>query len=485
MARALAFFLVWLCCLPLPGHTVPKPAGIFGEHMVLQRDKPIPVWGKADPGEKISVTLGGKKVSGKSRADGKWMLHLPKSKAGGPFLLKVAGQNDTVIYQDVYVGEVWLASGQSNMDFRVYWAVNDEYHVQDGLREVAEANFPLIRSINVPYAPADSPTSELNALWEICSPQTVGNFSAVAYFFGRELYRNLNVPIGLVHASAGGSCMQCWMSRPFLTKEFSEGLRNYDSLVSTFDHNPQGSNPHIDPSIASSICFNSQINPLVPYALRGVIWYQGETVGWGSHTYRALQLDLVKEWRKAWGQGEFPFLITQLANFGPRILDPAALTPWALQREAQMQAVAQGRNMGMAIAVDLGDSVKIHPRNKQEVGLRLSYAARALAYGQNIPHTGPVYLRKRIESDSIRLFFKNFGEKLIAKDDPLQGFSIAGSDGKFFVANAHIGKGNTVVVFSPEVKSPVHVRYAMADNPVVSLYDMAGLPASPFRTDNF
>jgi sialate O-acetylesterase len=344
---------------------------LLSDHMVVQRDMPVPIWGTATPNETVTVQLGTQQATAQAGANGNWLAHIPEQAAGGPFVMTVTGSS-TVTIQDVYVGEVWLASGQSNIDYRVHCtfagcALNNE------ATEVANSNYPLIRSCNVPYAPSLTPVDTVSTQWLVSSPATVANFSAAAYFFARELHNNLpNVAIGVIHAAFGASTIQCWMPRDAIA-----AIPSVAPLLAQFDAAPNTSTRH-----NPYICYNGQIHPLAPYAVRKVIWYQGESVTWGGGTYRDLQIGQIQAWRKAWGQ-DFTFLVTQLANYNGGGTFPVI-------REAQLQATETVFNTGLAVTIDIGDPIYIHPGDKQDVGLRLGLAARAITYGQPIADSGPL-----------------------------------------------------------------------------------------------
>ncbi len=322
----------------------------------------------------------------------------------------------------------------------------------------------------MPYAPSLKPVDTVSTQWLVSSPATVANFSAAAYFFARELHDNLpNVAIGVIHASFGASTIQCWMPHDAIA-----AIPSVAAQLATFDAAPNVSTQH-----NPFICYNGQIHPLAPYAIRGVIWYQGESVTWGDNTYRDLQIGQIEAWRKVWGQ-DFTFLVTQLANYAPGGTFPFI-------REAQLQATETVFNTGLAVTIDIGNPTYIHPGDKQDVGLRLGLAARAITYGQAVPYSGPLYDHMTIEGSSIRLFFKHTETGLTFKGNVGTGFEIAGANNVFSPATAVIDAAtSTVVVSSPAVTAPKNVHYAWAGNPMASLYNGGAaplLPASPFRTD--
>jgi len=453
------------------GH-VSLPA-IFSDHMVLQSDAKVPVWGRAEPGEQVTVTIAGQIKSTTTNTDGRWRIDLDKLRAGGPFILAVQAK-ETVIINDVLVGEVWLCSGQSNMRMKVSDVANAK-------QEEAAADFPKIRMFTVYSAPAVTPLENCSGRWEICSPETAKDFSATAYFFGREIYKSLSVPVGLIHSSVGGTPIEAWTSM--------EAQENTPGLKPVLEKWKREAKAH-QPTQYPANLFNSKIAPLIPYAIRGTVWYQGEfnsnpyTPYWISRLY-GLQLEtMVKDWRAHWGQGDFPFCWVQLPGF--HRLQTAAVenkSGWALVREGMLKALSLP-NTGMAIAVDLGDAKDLHPKNKQDVGKRLAAWVLAKIYGKNITASGPLPAGYEIHDDEVVISFNYADGGLSARNGQLKGFAIAGPNKKWFKAKARI-EGDKVIVSCLRVKHPIAVRYGWADNPDCNLYNGAGLPASPFRTDNF
>jgi len=481
-----------------------KLPAVISENLVLQRGMKVPIWGTADAGEEVTVTLGDQKAKATAGQDQKWKVTIGPLEAGGPFTMTIAGKN-SIELKNVLVGEVWVGSGQSNMSFSVNGAINAK-------DEIAAAEYPKIRLFNVPTTVAETPQADCNAKWVECRPQTVGGFSAVAYFFGRELYKTLNVPIGLIHTSWGGTPAESWTSKPVLEADpefkpildgfakkaagYTKAKENYakqleqwqaaaDKAKAENKAAPKKPNPPPDPARdpwMPSGLYNAMIAPLLPYGIQGAIWYQGESNAGRSYQYRKLFPAMIQDWRKNWGQGDFPFIWVQLANFMARKPEPAG-SGWAELREAQQMTLPLPKT-GTGLAIDIGDAKDIHPKNKQEVGRRLALSALAIAYGKDIPYSGPLYDSKAVEGSAIRLKFKHVNGGLVCKGEKLAGFAIAGEDKKFVWAEAKID-GETVVVSSPKVEKPVAVRYAWADNPEVSLYNKAALPASPFRTDDW
>jgi sialate O-acetylesterase len=626
----------------------PVLPGLFSDHLVLQRGREVPVWGWADPGEKITVTMAGVSRDTIARKDGRWKITLPAMKAGGPFLITVQGRK-AVFLKDVLVGEVWVLSGQSNMAFALHGA-------EDAATEIPAANHPEIRLFTVPEKDALEAQQNVAAGWKICSPATAEPFSAVAYFFGRELFKKLGVPIGLIHSSWPGTGAEDWASEASLraepelkslldhwesadarSKQLARGpadfeiefddfelikdgqepggsaatsFSNFDdgaartSFGSDWTYNWQGAanaafdlaqpgrggsgfaarvsgkldageesrlqaaySPDglpVDLSAYAGIRFyyrgkgtfrirslqptiydwddygtgaiaagsewqpitiwfkdlkqdgwgimmpftqqslsgftievlraqesverppsglyQGMIAPLIPYAIRGAVWYQGEGNADRAYQYRKLLPALIKGWRDSWGEGDFPFLIVQLPNFGERKTEPGG-NEWAELREAQLMALRLP-NTGLAVTIELGEAGNVHPHKKAEVGRRLAVWALGTTYAQpNVP-SGPLYESMKIEGEQIRLRFRNVGGGLEVHGTQLQGFAVAGADRVFHWADARID-GETIVVSSSLVAAPVAVRYGWAGNPECNLFNHDGLPASPFRSDDW
>jgi sialate O-acetylesterase len=483
-----------------------KLPAIFGEHMVVQRDMPVSVWGWADPGEKVTVSLGDQTKTATADQAGKWSLKLDAMKSGGPMVMKVQGKN-TIELGDVLVGEVWLASGQSNMQMSVAGSKDFE-------KEKEAANQPGIRMFTVERTPAETPQQDVKGSWVVCSPETVGGFSAVAYFFGRVLHRELDTPVGLIHSSWGGTPVEAWTSLdvqkalPEL-KTFLEGWQNqiesydpvkarqqYEAALARWEKAAEkakaaGQQPPRKPSPPSdqrlsphrpANLYNGMIVGLAPYTIRGAIWYQGESNAGRAATYGLQLSSMIKNWRDIWGEGDFPFAWVQLANFMKPQEQPSE-GGWAWVRE-QMTNTLKVPNTGQAVIIDIGEADNIHPKNKQEVGKRLALWALATVYGEDITYSGPLYKSMERDGSKIVLSFDHVDGGLVAEGGELKGFAIAGPDKQFVWADAKID-GDKVVVSSPEVKEPAAVRYGWANNPPCNLYNKAGLPASPFRTDDW
>jgi sialate O-acetylesterase len=613
-------------------------AGIFGSNMVLQKGMANPLWGMAAPGKKLDIEFAGKKLTVKVGDDGKWKAMLPAMEYGGPYTLKVSGSNE-VVFENIMIGEVWVCSGQSNMGAPVAAANNAEKEIQD-------ANYPQIRLFTMGSKIAQHPVADpATGSWQMCSPKTVAKFSAVGYFFGRALHQKLNVTIGLINSSVGGTVIETWMSensikddpdfaaayqkliaidqdkdREFKIAEITRlngeyslkdkglvdgkavyadpnldvsswvdrvtpqawtplfggigwcrkefelsaaqaekgvelhlsriddddqtyvngflvgstlnvGDRNYtveskylkvgknviacrilnrggiggmlgiakEMFVKTYNSEiPLAGTwkfklSEVSPYVLNfqkndypTLLYNGMINPIIPYGIKGVIWYQGEGNTDRTQQYKRLFPNLINDWRAHWKQGNFPFLFVSLANYQPAPIQPVQ-SSWAELREAQASALTLP-NTGMALAIDLGDAKDLHPKNKQDVGMRLAMNALGIAYQQKLVYAGPKFKVMEIDKNQITLYFEQVGAGLWSADgeENIKGFAIAGADRKFYWAKAKITGSNKVVLQADEVQNPIAVRYAWADNPgPINLYNKEKLPAIPFRTDQW
>ncbi|NQT93719.1 MAG: sialate O-acetylesterase [Lentisphaerae bacterium] len=500
-------FLV--AAIMLAGGTGPVRAAIrlpsvIGHNMVLQRDMPVPLWGWADPGEEVTIRIGERTAKTRAGANGKWRLVLKPMPAGGPFKMIVEGKTRTVL-QNVLVGEVWICSGQSNAAMALQSCADSE-------SEIAGADFPRIRLFSVAKNSSCRSPGDVQGLWVECSPRTAPSFSGLAYLFGRYMHKHLDVPIGMISSSVGGTEAEYWTPytafygepeiRHIITDWNDSMLARVDRMAAvqrdleTWKRNAiaarEVGSPLLMPPVHSSgdpryvapgRLFNAMIHPLIPYAMRGVIWYQGEANVSAGREYRTLFASLIRAWRQEWGQGEFPFLFVQLPNFTPARDDPVMSSGWAELREAQAMALSLPAT-GMAVAIDVGDADNIHPKDKQAVARRLGLAARAVAYGEKIVHSGPIYKGMTVSGNKVSLTFDHVGSGLVARGGELRRFGIAGPDARFVWAKAVI-EGDKVIAWSDEVEKPVAVRYAWSSNPEgCNLYNKEGLPASPFRTSD-
>jgi sialate O-acetylesterase len=480
-----------------------QPASVFSDHMVLQRNRPIAIWGTAAPHEAVTVTLADESVQTAANAAGHWSVRLASHQAGGPFELRMQGSNE-VTFQDVLIGEVWICSGQSNMN----WTMQAH---EDSKAALPLATDGMLRILKIPQLASEEPQFQAKASWSHATAETLPSFTAVGYGFGRHLRETLQVPVGLVQSAWGGTRAEAWMRETALAEhaeltpilerwqstfaQLPEATARYEKALAKWQTQaaeakaagkqaprrpqaPAGRNSQHAPGRL----YNGMIQPLVPMSIAGVIWYQGESNAARAYQYRTLFPAMITDWREAFGQGQFPFLFVQLAAFEDKAGDPQA---WAELREAQTMTLSLP-NTGMACIIDLGTKNNIHPPHKLEVGRRLGLLARSL-YGEKIVASGPLFSHFTIEGAQIRVHFDHIGAGLMAKaqDDgsnALLGFEIAAADGAFEPALAKLD-GNTVVVSNASMPAPRHVRYAFRHWPTCNLFNQDGLPASPFRTD--
>lgn len=484
--RLARYFLALLCLLAQPAIADVRLPHVFGDYMVLQRDRALPIWGWAEPGEKVSVSMGDNQATATADAGGRWKVELKAMPAGGPHELVVRGTN-TVRFEDVLIGEVWVGSGQSNMA----WSVSKS---ADAKKEIASADFPRIRLLSVPQKLAGEPSEDVAIEWQVCSPETVGAFSAVAYFFGREIHRELKVPVGLINTSWGGTGIEPWTPREGFVGEprLAEYVETIDAARAQHKRQlatrPATASAPAHPLLrdgrsAPSTMYNAMVHPLVPFAIRGALWYQGEnnTVRGDGAIYADKMRALIKGWRGAWGQGDFPFYFVQLAPY--RYKDRPDGDPDRLPEiwEAQRAALAVP-NTGMVVTTDIATVTNIHPPNKQEVGRRLALWALAGPYGRaQTVASGPLFKSMEVEGGKVRVRFLHAKSGLASRDkQPLTHFEVAGKDGKFVPARAEID-GDTVLVSADAVTSPVIVRFAWDEEANPNLVNGEGLPAAPFR----
>ncbi len=478
-------------------------ASPFTSHLVLQREVPVPVWGTAEPGENVTVTFAGQTKRATAADDGQWRVVLaPLPTSVEPQSLVVTGSqtDDPLELSDVLVGEVWLCSGQSNMDFTV--AKTEKYYfagVQNEAEEVAAANYPRIRMFTGEWTKSHEPQARVAGTWKVCNPETVREFSAIGYFFARDLQRVLKVPVGIVTLTYGASTAQAWIRREAIEADprlkpvldtFDAKVKAYvppteeqmKQWISALGKAKKGKNralgrPNPDPiqdQHNPTVLFNGMIAPFVGFAVRGVLWYQGESITPPRDLFPIWNETLIQDWRKLWGR-ELPFYFCQVsaqraASNGPDV------------REWQTEALKLPAT-AMAVTIDIGDAHNVHPKNKQDVGDRLCRIALAKTYGQSIEYSGPQYVGMKSFGAALQLTFSHVTGGLSDHGSTLKGFEVAGPDGKFFPATANID-GNTVFVSSPDVPVPTVARYAWAAFPDgCNLYNGAGLPAAPFRTD--
>jgi sialate O-acetylesterase len=504
-------------------HAEVKPNPLFTDGAVLQRGQPVPVWGTAKDGEKVTVEFENQKVT-TTAADGRWSVEMKPLKEGGPFTMKITGDN-TVTLNNLLVGEVWVCSGQSNME----WPFSRSHNAKE---EGPKANFPEIRMFTVKRTVSMKPLDEPTGSWAVCSPETVNSFSGVGYFFARDLHQKLGVPVGMIHTSWGGTPAQAWTSlegfgsNPELAgyvttakqklanydaekaayatkleefnskvkewtetvdKPYQEALKAWNEAAANAKKSGQPAPAKLAPPAPKpkapanpdggsghpTALYNGMIAPIIPYGIKGAIWYQGESNANQSKQYRTLFPAMIADWRSRWKIGDFPFFFVQIAPFKGQ---PPEI------REAQFLTLAKVKNTAMAVTTDVGNANDIHPNQKEPVGQRLALAARALTYGEKIEYSGPLYESMTAKDGKITLSFQHTGSGLTAKDGELKGFTIAGEDKKFVPAKAEI-QGPTVVVSAEGVADPKAVRYGWENVPDVNLFNKEGLPASPFRTD--
>lgn len=484
--------------------TLPK---IESDHMVVQRDLPVHVWGMAAPGEQVSVTFRGESRSTVAGKLGRWSIYLKPGAAGGPFEMTVKGiaaeaaagaanenEGQTIVLHDILVGDVWVASGQSNMEFALRQAASAS-------TDIPKADNPRIRLLIVDKKAADYPQDDLPTKgWAASTPETAKDFSAVAWYFAREIEQREHVPVGVIDSTWGGTVAEAWTRLTALGEnaavnslfaargkmldeaadadlEIKDEQRQRDEAAAQGKPAPQF--PWHAPleSWGPGNLWNGMIAPLTPMAIRGAIWYQGESNAGKERypIYDQVMRTLIEDWRHEWGVGAFPFLYVQIANFktGPE-------DNWAYLRDQQLKTLGE-RNTAMAVTIDIGNPDNIHPTDKASVGHRLALAARALTYGETgLEYSGPIFRQATPEGGSIRAWFDH-GKGLMAKGGDVSGVEVAGAEGKFFAASARV-EGETIVASSPEVPKPVAIRYGWASSPECNLFNGAGLPASPFSS---
>ena len=502
-------FLALLLLSPAISCAELKLPAMFSDSMVLQRDQPIKIWGWATSGSYVSVSLGDQNKTAKADEGGRWELMLDALSAGGPHQLMIEGDGEKFVAKDVLVGEVWLCSGQSNMAMTVSRSKN-------AAKEEAAAKYPQIRMFKVDSGHSLEPQQTCTGKWTVCSPETVGGFTATGYFFGRRLHQELNVPIGLINSSVGGTSVESWTSMPAQTAVASikPRLEAWQSEDAAFDEAKASAayekslaawkvkaaaakadgkpvprkptvpaRPRNDRNYPANL-FNGKINPLIGYTIKGAIWYQGEnSSGRGfSHLYGDQLTTLIKDWRDRWGQGNFPFGWVQLPNFRAAQTQPSQTDGWVLVQEGMLKTL-KVPHTGMAVTIDVGEEKDIHPKDKQTVGHRMAQWALADVYKKDVIAMGPVYRGSTIRGNEVTIEF-DFADGLKSRGDTVAGFAIAGEDKRFVAAKARIDV-NKVIVSSDKISNPASVRYAWAANPVISLYNSADIPASPFRTDTW
>jgi len=465
---------------------------IFSDHMVLQRDQKNKVWGKADAGEAVTVSIAGQKHEATANAEGMWHVHLDPLPAGGPHELKVQGKN-AITLADVLVGEVWICSGQSNMQ----WSINASN--DPDLERLASKN-NQIRMINFPQVGRQEPIWTHDRKWQVSDPEAVGNFSAVGYFFARQLQQTLGVPVGMINNAWGGSACEAWIRRDLLEKDsqyqplvdrWTQLEKNFAALEAKTDRTEEETKQlnnmrgQMGGNSRPGNIYNGVLKSHLGYGIRGAIWYQGESNAGRAYQYRELFPLMIQSWRDEWGQGPFPFYWVQLADFMEEKSEPGE-SAWAELREAQTMTMDRLTHTGQAVIIDIGEGKDIHPKNKVDVARRLARWALAKDYGIQIAHQSPRYKEMTVEGNKAILTFDALGNGWRPFDvNQPRGFTIAGEDHKFHPATANILKDGRIEVFSDQVASPKSVRYGWADNPIVNMYSQDGLPLTPFRTDDW
>jgi sialate O-acetylesterase len=474
-------------------------SNVLGSHMVVQRDRPIHLWGWAAPSESVAVDFHGVRAFGTADGLGHWSLYLPPEPAGGPYSLTVSASN-TIHLEDILVGDLWFASGQSNMEIPLLGYPGNAT-IDNGPAEIRNAAHAEIRLLRIEKKSSYFPLDNIDGGWTPCTPETAANFSAVAYFFGREIAEKEHVPVGLIDSTWGGTVAEAWVSLDTISSDASlmplfaswaamtgkiadmpaieaEEKRAY-AAAKAANQTPPWHHWHPDPfSWEPAGLYNAMVHPFTPFPIRGVIWYQGES---NSDLDRAAMYQrifpaLISDWRRHWNEGNFPFLFVQISSY--------TSTPhenWPVIREAQRRTLSLA-NTAMAVTIDIGNPENVHPADKQDVGHRLALAARALSYREAVEYSGPLYRQASIEGGAMRVDFDHSESGLAAKGGALVGFEIAGEDRKFVPATAAI-EGNSVMVSAEAVPNPKYVRYGWQNAPTVNLFNNDGLPASPFTSE--
>jgi len=471
---------VAVACLPAFAMAEVKLPSVIGSHMVLQQGEPVPIWGLAEAGEEVSVTFGNAKVSAKADAEGKWQVNLPSMKANAKGVNLVVKGSNEIVLEDVLVGEVWLCSGQSNMEWTVARSANAK-------EEIAAANYPLIRHIKVPHRPSAKPESDVNTSgWQVASPATARNFTAVGYYFARELLREVKVPVGLIGSNWGGTRIEPWIA-PEGFKAIPALKADFADKLSEFPHR-NGNRIHHQSALA---LYNGMIHPLLPYAIKGALWYQGESNNGEGMLYHEKMKALIAGWRSVWNKPELPFYFVQLAPFNYRGDRKKLPGIW----QAQLETL-KVPHTGMAVITDIATVRDIHPPNKQDVGKRLSLWALAKLYGKkDLVHTGPLFKNSDFSEGKgrIAVYFQTHGGIVLESGPkghgltttdgkPPSHFEVAGEDGAWHPAKATINYGDHITAESDKVAKPVHVRFAWDQGAMPNLVNRAGLPASPFTS---
>ncbi len=445
-----------------------KLAPMFSSHMVLQRGKPVRIWGMALPRANVEVSLAGRDKTATADRAGRWLLEFSALKSGGPFSISVSSEDVNIVLDDILIGDVWICSGQSNMEMML----KDSLNAQE---EISSSEFPMIRHCRIPQDFSDEPQDGIACQWRTCNTGSSGEFTAAGYFFARRIHKETGVPIGLLNTSWGGSEIEPWIpGNVFEKRQFRIYMDRQKNALASNSLKRHGLSTH----------YNAMVHGLTRFPVKGFLWYQGESNACWAEAYSSLFPELISAWRRAWRDRTLPFYFVQLAGFGTAALVQENIC-WPELREAQAMAL-RIRNTGMAVAIDVGEAENIHPRNKQEIGRRLALLALSGTYRKKIQSRGPSYSRHRFAKSAAEIFFKDVEKGLCAgKNGNVRGFLVAGRDRKFVEASAEISGKRSVRVFSPLVSKPVAVRYAWTGFPVCNLSNSAGLPAVPFRTDRW
>jgi sialate O-acetylesterase len=492
------FTLAKICLVVTPVEAEVQLASVISDHAVLQRDAPIHLWGEASPEEKITVHFHDQSVSTTASQLGQWESWLMPEPAGGPFTLTVRGSSE-LTRSDLLVGDVWFASGQSNMEMPLA-GFPPSAHITNSAQEIAQADLPQVRLLRMEQKSSDSPVAGISAVWQACTPDTAKDFSAVAYFFAREINRREHIPIGIIDSSWGGTPIDSWISLDSLSADASlmpafaarahfADMQSHTELIESDEkradaeaaaqHLPAPSHPwHPDPSSwIPAALYNGMVAPFTPYTIKGFLWYQGETDSAPDRAglYAKLLPTLIADWRRQWHQGDLPFLFVQISSF------ESPKENWGLIRDSQRRTL-HVVNTGMAVTLDVGQRDNVHPPDKQTVGARLALAARALAYGEaTLPFNGPLYRQTTREGGSLRVWFDH-AEGLHSSGAAVLGFEVSGADGHWVPATASV-QGTSVVVSAPEITEPIQVRYAWQGFTDANLYNGIPLPASTFLAE--
>jgi sialate O-acetylesterase len=450
-----------LCFAQLESQAEIKLPALVANHMVLQRNAAIQVWGWANAGETVEISFKGKTFSTSTTSNGNWKCVLGKNEAGGPYKMIVKGKSNTIVIDDILIGDVFVCSGQSNMESSINKALYT--------KEIEASLNNSIRQFKVNRQASDTLANDvrLHSGWVSASPSTLGAYSAVGYFFANALQQKYHIPVGIINTSYGSSLAEAWISKV--------GLSDFPDFYNQPKAKTEQSNP--------MVLYNAMLAPLCNYAVKGVVWYQGEFNASRAYQYRKLLPALINDWRKNFKQELLPFIIIQLPNYNNPVSQPSE-SAIAELREAQQMA-SKLPEVAVVTTIDINSTSDLHPIEKKPIGERAAMAAEQLIFKENLVANGPQYLSFRVQRNKIIIAFKQEGGKIKSSNQPLKHFTIAGDDGKFFNAQALL-KNNKIEVSSPDVSTPVAVRYAWADNPKdVNLYNTTGLPAAPFRTDNW